>query len=250
MLFHRNSTTALGALLISAFCGGCILDGSTHRELLSFDPTVEGLDVRTGSGNIVVERAADRSQIEVDALVHGSATELQTRVAGDVLYLDYDCPSLSRSCAVDWHVYLPEAATSLASLVVDTGSGDVVLRALDAPVSANTGSGDVELESIHGANFSVTTGSGDVELRACGTDSLEAATSSGNVAADLDRPPQDVDIETGSGDIDLVLPSARYNLAVSTGSGDIDLGGIDPDNQAQRRVELSTGSGNILVKAR
>ncbi len=250
MLLLQNSTTALGALLISAVCGGCIMDGSTRRELLNFDPAVEGVDVRTGSGNIVVERAADRSQIEVDALVHGSATELQTRVVGDVLYLEHDCPSLARTCAVDWHVYLPESAASLASLVVDTGSGDVVLRALDTSVSANSGSGNVELESIHGTSFSLMTGSGDVDLRGCQTDNLDAATSSGNVVADLERAPQDVEINTGSGDINLVVPTAQYDLDLSTGSGDIDLRGINSDSQAQRRIELSTGSGNIVVQAR
>jgi len=245
---HRRDTTIclLAGLLIFGFSSGCG-EGSTREESRSFEPSIAALDVRTGSGDIVVEQVADQTQIEIHARVHGSSTELSAQVVGDVLYLDQICPILSGSCAVDWHVRVPEAAASLDRVTLDTGSGNVLVRSLDTLLEVYTGSGDIELEAVHGSSFSFDTGSGDIDLAGSGADSLEGQTGSGNLSLDLDRRPQHVAFETSSGDIKLDLPSARYALDLDTESGDIDVRGIDSDNQAERRVELRTGSGNVSV---
>jgi len=248
---HLRDTTLrlLSGLLVFGFSGGCLLEEPPRQETRSFEPAISGLVVKTGSGDILVEQATDLSQIEVEAVIHGSATELRTEIVGDVLRLDHLCPARSRSCAVDWHVRLPQVAASLDSLTLDTGSGDVALRELNGAVEIRTGSGDIELEAVHGTHFSFDTGSGDIDATACGADSLGGQTGSGSLSLDLDRRPEVVELDTGSGDITLGLPGGRYALDIETGSGDIDVRGLDSDGQAERRVDLSTGSGDVLVHA-
>lgn len=248
MLSPRHTTLrALSCLLVLGLASACD-DSSQREEELSFDPSISRLDVSTGSGDIVVESAAELTKIEVLAEITGPETELRTKIDDGVLYLDHHCPHAWDSCSVTWHVRVPESSTDLHALTLDTGSGDVEVRELEVGVEAHTGSGNIELDAVDGAHFSLDTGSGNVELNACGADNLEGHSGSGDLTLNLARTPRRVELETGSGDIALRLPFAPYALELDTGSGDIDIEGIDSDDQAERRLELSTGSGNLLIR--
>ena len=143
-------------------------------------------------------------------------------------------------------------------IALDTGSGDVTGRALRGEVAVETGSGDVRLDRVDG-RLAVSTGSGDVEAgEVAGPSAVE--TGSGDVALRL-RTAARTSVGTGSGDVTLRLPRAGFDVALSGGPVRIDRA-LDFDGRTDRRsasgrvngggprIEVSTGSGDIRLRAR
>jgi DUF4097 and DUF4098 domain-containing protein YvlB len=106
---------------------------------------------------------------------------------------------------------------------IDTGSGDIELTAVTAPViSLDTGSGSVGAELRESVReLSVQTGSGDVSVRA-----------PASLAAE-------VDLETASGGIETDFP-----LQVTRHSRDHVVGQI---GDGGGRVAIETGSGDVRL---
>jgi len=110
---------------------------------------------------------------------------------------------------------------NIASLAVDTGSGDVKGRDIKGAVTAKTGSGDIQLERIGSLNLT-SVGSGDFRAT-----QVNGAVEVGGV---------------GSGDLDLVEVAGNVHVG-SVGSGDVDVRG------AKGSVVVdSIGSGDLTVR--
>jgi len=128
-------------------------------------------------------------------------------------------------------------------LDVDTGSGDIAVTGTEGNLDLDTGSGEVTVRQARGRSLRIDTGSGSVhgsELRFEGAD---VDTGSGEVILD-DFTGGSVVVDTGSGDVELRLTLSPDRLEVSTGSGSVLV--RVPDNLSAT-IELESGSGEFEV---
>jgi DUF4097 and DUF4098 domain-containing protein YvlB len=145
-----------------------------------------------------------------------------------------------------------------APLKASTGSGDLYANQLTGDVSLGTGSGDIHAW-MNGAHFvKAETGSGRIQLEGV-TGGLNAQTGSGDITIS-GQPGDNWKLETGSGSVTLNTGHSGYNLEASTGSGDIHSdppmvthGPLKPDhvigqiNGGGPTVRVNTGSGDIRI---
>ncbi len=118
----------------------------------------------------------------------------------------------------------------IASLVVDTGSGDVKGRDIKGAVTAKAGSGDIQLERI-GALTLTSIGSGD----------FRATQVNGGAEVGV----------VGSGDLDLVEVAGNVHVG-SVGSGDVDVrntkGSVTVDSIGSGDLTVRDVAGDLTVK--
>lgn len=131
--------------------------------------------------------------------------------------------------------------------LIRTGSGEVELRDFAGKVSAACGSGDINGGNLEGkldfatgsgditivrskGDMRVGTGSGDAILREV-EGSFRVETGSGDATLHLSGPlTEDVEIELGSGDADVRIPASLHlTIDCSTSSGDIRVADLDLD---------------------
>ena len=254
---NRSSIPSITLALASLLVLGPACDDSVRTETLEFAAAdaITQLDVRTGSGDVVVIAEAGRDHVDVEAEIHGDATRLRWDLDDGALTLDHRCPTTNiGSCAVDWTVWVPltdaEGEPAQLDLVADTGSGNVRVEDLHGDVEAGTGSGDVVLHGVHASRFALDTGSGDVQVIGSAAESIGASTGSGDVRIDLHVVPRGVTLDTGSGDVHVTVPHDRYRLELHTSSGDVDIDGVIVDSSAGNVIVADTGSGDIRVDGR
>lgn len=175
--------------------------------------------------------------------------------------------------SIDYVVTAPRGT----SVDAGTGSGDINISNLGAPLRAGTGSGTIEANDLTG-DVVLNTGSGDIRAMMNHTQNVRAGTGSGNIhltgvtgglfartgSGDVEvagAPGSEWKITTGSGSITLNTGSSRYALDASTGSGDVHsdppltvhgsvnrhhvIGDINGSGGPTVRVE--TGSGDVRI---
>lgn len=145
-----------------------------------------------------------------------------------------------------------------APLKAGTGSGDIFANDLSGDVALHTGSGSITAQ-MNGAHYVVaTTGSGSIHLQRV-SGGLNAGTGSGDIGID-GQPSAAWTLKTGSGSVILNTGSSRFTLDASTGSGGIH---SDPPitihgslshhhvtgdvNGGGPSVHVHTGSGDIRI---
>lgn len=118
----------------------------------------------------------------------------------------------------------------IASLVVDTGSGDVKGRDIKGAVTAKAGSGDIQLERIGALNLT-SIGSGD----------FRATQVNGGAEVGV----------VGSGDLDLIDVAGNVHVG-SVGSGDVDVrntkGSVTVDSIGSGDLTVRDVAGDLTVK--
>jgi len=149
---------------------------------------------------------------------------------------------------IDGDLTLDVAAASVRAertrgpLVVDTGSGDVVMSDNEgSDILVDTGSGSVEIDGLRGGRVKVDTGSGEVTASRVAVEDLLVDTGSGGVELNDVTAPT-ISVDTGSGGVHVGLSRGPRSLIVDTGSGGVTILG-PPDLGAE--VEVETGSGSI-----
>jgi hypothetical protein len=216
----------LGAGLLLTGCGLQNVASPTKEATQDYDVAgkVAALSVRTGSGAVVVNES-DRQGFHVTETLHWKGGKPTTRhpVSGDTLRLDYRCPHGDWGCGVDYEIEVPRGT----QVKVDSGSGDITLRALSGELRASTGSGTIDANGLGGKRAVAETGSGDVELRFTGV-------------------PDDVKVDTGSGTGIVRVPQGTYHVTTDTGSGDRKVE-VTSDYSSPRRIVVKTGSGDAKV---
>jgi hypothetical protein len=218
----------------------------------AFDRTLKvagavDLDVRSGSGSIRIDPGAGGS-VRVAARIKagnpwlaGSDVEKRIRQIeqnppieqqGTVIRIGrFADESLSRNISISYEVTVP-ADTKVAA---NTGSGSIVVGAINGPAEVKSGSGSVTVGRV-GANVVASTGSGSIKVD--GAASLEASTGSGSIhAAAVGGPAK---ASSGSGSITITL-AGKGDVTVSAASGAITLTGVD----GAARVNSSSGSITI-----
>jgi hypothetical protein len=217
---------AVGAGLLLTGCGLQNIAGPPKEATHAYDVAgkVAVLHVDSGAGAVVVTESG-RAGIHVTETLHWRRDKPVTRhpVTGDTLTLDYDCPNGAWGCDVDYRVEVPRGV----KVRVDTGSGDITLRALSGELDAKTGSGTIDANGLGGRRVVAQTGSGDVELR-------------------FGSVPDEVTVDTGSGNGVVRVPQGTYHVTTDTGSGDQKVE-VTSDDSSPRRIIVKTGSGEAKV---
>jgi hypothetical protein len=145
-----------------------------------------------------------------------------------------------------------------APLKASTGSGSIYANDLTGDVSLGTGSGDIHAWTNAAHYVKAETGSGSIQLESV-TGGLYAETGSGDIT--ISGHPGDAwKLETGSGSVTLNTGHSAYNLDASTGSGDVHSdpaltthGTMDHHhvtgeiNGGGPLVRVETGSGDVRI---
>ena len=230
---------------------------------------------------IVVTSDDDAVKVWVDFVIRvpqGVSAEIEN-IAGNVT-----ANSLGGDLLVDTHAGHVIVDGGTGDVEVDTGSGDVRVSNRDGDVSADTGSGDITVSGVEGRSIEVDTGSGEVRLERV-SGSLTADTGSGDIeAVDLQAGAvlsadtgsgdvrlsgdmsqvEEIEIDTGSGDVDLnmsAVPGMRITIDTGNGSINVDLPNLrtltsrrtffrGEVGDGSARVDISTGNGNVRIRAR
>jgi len=250
-------------LFLSAACAAASCEHRADRSFEVDRSGVQSLAVRLGSTDLELRGVPGLQRIEVRATACASSADALERLQvsqrrdGDRVEVTAErsgTTSITLFGSTYAYIDLEIRVPGDLRVEVDTGSGDVDARNLDA-FSYKAGSGDLELRDVSG-NVVVEVGSGDVEAENVGTFVL-TATGSGDI--EVDRVKGAVQVgRVGSGDVtftkvggsvdiervgsgDVVLRDVEGNVRIgSIGSGDVTVNGVRGDLTVQ-----SKGSGDI-----
>jgi hypothetical protein len=155
------------------------------------------------------------------------------------------CHFVTGVCSFDLHAVVPDGRRALVS----TGSGNVTLSGLSAPVSAGTGSGDISGVALSGPNVTLQTGSGNISITGLAGAHVIVSSGSGDIALTFTKVPAHVHVDNGSGNVTLVLPpgSTQYRVHATTDSGDRPLVTVPTSSASRHVITVSDGSGNISI---
>ena len=243
------------------------------------------LKISTGSGYIHITPGPDGS-VHIIGHVHssngwfsGSPEEAVHRVTSNPP-IEQNGNSIEvgqhthyQNTSIDYVVTAPRGT----SIDAGTGSGDINISNLDAPLRASTGSGTIEANDLTG-DVVLNTGSGDIRAMMNHDQHVRAETGSGNIhltgatgglyaetgSGDIEvagAPGSEWKITTGSGSVTLNTGSSRYALDASTGSGDVQSGPPltvhgsvnrhhvigDINGSGGPTVRVETGSGDVRI---
>ncbi|MBB5853822.1 DUF4097 domain-containing protein [Amycolatopsis umgeniensis] len=203
------------------------------------------LKVRTGSGPVKVHQ-----EFEYRWNKPGDAY----RVEGDTLVL----AGCGNNCEVDYDVTIPSgipvsgrldsgsvdiAGASTVDITVD--SGRVEVRDVPGTVKVQSDSGRVELANI-GQDVDIRASSGAIKGERLGGN-VKAQANSGRIDLELVKSA-DVTAQADSGSIQVEVPAGEYNVTGSTDSGRRDID-VNQSGSAQHKLDLTTDSGSVTVKA-
>ncbi|WP_205698230.1 DUF4097 family beta strand repeat-containing protein [Conexibacter sp. SYSU D00693] len=225
---------ALAALGLSLLCGvafaaSALLRSEAEARTVVREP-IRKLVVRAEGGDVTL-----RAGVSPFLIVEQQVTWLlsrpevrQTRRGGE-LEVDATCPAteVALRCSLELDVLVP---STVQEVVFEGDAADVELRGLHGVVRASTGSGDLHTDRLDTVVFEVRTESGDLHL-------------------DLVGAPTRVVADTDSGDVDVVLPFGTYRVDVDSGDSDR-VTGLLRDDLAPQRIDATSGSGRVTVRAR
>ncbi|RVX38163.1 putative adhesin [Nonomuraea polychroma] len=223
-----------GGLLASAVlltgCGLGDIAGPTNQDTTSYEVTdkVTKLQLESGAGDTVVTET-DGAAVRVVEKLRWRGDDKpkpEHKVEGGVLLVTYDCPSNWGSCSVDYEIEVPKGL----AVDLDSGSGNITLRALTGDIDVHVGSGDVDATDLAGKKVVAEAGSGNVELK-------------------YTTAPASAQLKAGSGDIVLNVPDGAYDVRTDTGSGDETVS-VKNDGSSPNKISLTAGSGNVSVLPR
>ena len=238
-------------VLVTAACdlyAGAPVEGRFERTLSVTGP-VE-LDVRTGSGGIriesgpvntvhVVARIRASDWFDDDAARRVKDIEEHPPIAqeGQAIRIGpTGADDRYQHVSIGYEITVPESTVVRSS----SGSGGQTIRHVRGSISATTGSGGIRIDDTQ-ADVRVTAGSGGIRLTGVRGPVVARAGSGGIIVSLADSAGFELDATAGSGGI----ATSAHLTSTATNSrhrvhGIVRGGGP--------RLELSTGSGGILVE--
>jgi len=215
---HRTEGTAL---MLSSDCGrncsisytiaaprGVKVTGHSDSGNLELSG-VSTVDLRLGSGEIIVKDATGSVRLEADS--------------GNI-----------------------DLTTVDGTLWARTGSGEIRARDVQSDtVTLTADSGNIDLTAVDGT-LSARTGSGEIQARDIRSNSVNLIADSGNIGLTM-ATPADVQIQTGSGEINLNVPTGDYQVDAQAGSGEVNID-VPSVATAANLLHLRADSGNISVR--
>jgi DUF4097 and DUF4098 domain-containing protein YvlB len=284
MHFRRTIVTPTIALTVLVLTPAALFaaEGTFDKTL-----TVNGaatLAISTGSGYIHITPGPAGS-IHIVGHVHSSKGLLSGSPEENVRHITDNPPIVQdgNNVEVGMHTHYSNVsidyvvtAPSGTNVNANSGSGDLNITGLSAPLKASTGSGNVFANQLTG-DVALSTGSGDIHAWMSGAHYTKAETGSGTIrlegvtgglyaqtgSGDITisgKPGDNWKLETGSGSVTLNTGQSGFNLDASTGSGDVH---SDPPltthgtlnhhhvtgeiNGGGPTVRVDTGSGDIRI---
>lgn len=232
----HDLASSLGDITVAG-TEGASLDATTRGGNVAIrDVRSQTLAVQTGSGTVSLQRAAIEGFVVLGsdggdmALTDITADSLATASgSGDVSAASV---RTTRELSLDSNGgALSVTGSSARGLILDSGAAHALVR-------------DSRARSV----VATTTG-GAVDLRRVAADAYTVATGPGNVILTTTSAPSSVIVETNGGDVVTAVPRGSYALVWDT-NGDVRLDGVTPDRASPRRLDISSGSGDIIVLGR
>ena len=266
-----NAATSILIAVSAATLAAQPVEGQFERTL-AVGGDVLTLDVRTGSGRVVVT-AGEPGVARVVGHIRGHAdrwTPDRPRVVADrvrtieanppivldggVLRVGHLDRMRHRQVGISYEMVVPANTRVRAR----TGTGDVRVVGITGAVDARTGSGSMEITAV-GGDVDVQTGAGPIGITGLDT-ALRARTGTGRIRVE-GAPGGAWELSTGSGGIRIDLPDdAAFEIDARTHSGDVRTDHPVVVNDDGRRgqlqgtvrgggpkVTLRTGSGGIAI---
>lgn len=227
------TTRVVGATVAAAVVvlgtAGVVAAFFTQRQTLvtDLDGAVTSVRVATDVGDVNIVPAAD-GRIRVERRLTWSFT----KPGGDVVVRDGTvdvsgtCPGATLGeCGVDVVLRVPPGTR----VQVDSTSGDLAAREVEAPLDLQTTSGDVTGEALRSKDVRVQSTAGDVRLS-------------------FDAPPDSVQAQATTGDVTVQLPvdavSYRVEKRTSLGEARVD---VPEDPRSTHVVSVQTSFGDVVV---
>lgn len=217
----------------------------------TFDKTLNvsgttNLNVGTGSGYIHITPGPDGS-VHIIGHVHSSMGWFTGSPEDRVRRVTDNPPIVQNGNDIEigQHMHLENIAidyviTAPRGTVIEagSGSGDLNISNIGAPLKASTGSGSIDVNDLTG-DVALNTGSGDIRAMMNNAQYVKAGTGSGSIH--LQGVTGGLFAETGSGDIE-VNGQPGSNWKLETGSGSVTL---NTGSGAHFSLDASTGSGDV-----
>jgi DUF4097 and DUF4098 domain-containing protein YvlB len=206
---------------------------------------VKRVDLRVSAGDVNVTGVdGSATVVGVTEKRYDERCRLTMEQKGDLLIIELASRNLFRAnCEADFEIRVPRAM----DLKFKTGSGNVRVAGTSGPVTIETGSGEVDVRAKLLA-FDARVGSGSV--RAEGLEApASVRTGSGSVHLVYDKVPAEGELAilSGSGDAEVLFPKhARIRTTFTAGSGSLKNRLGDTPN-ARFTVSMKTGSGDLTV---
>ena len=201
-----------------------------QRQLSTGADGIRLLDIDAGSGSLAIRGAEGVSDIVVNATVRVTtanekkATAFIAKRMRLTLRSDGDRAFLKSQFKENWWFWGPRGSIDLdiqvppgLGLIVDDGSGSIVIEGVLGGANIDDGSGSIRLRNLGGV--AIDDGSGGI---------------------DIDGVTGDVTIDDGSGG--LKIRSVSGSVKISDGSGGIDVDGVTGDV-----VIEDSGSGSLTI---
>jgi len=233
--------TFCAAIQVAAWSVGKV-EGNTHRVLTG---SIQQLTVESANGDVTILPSVD-GRISVDGRAEGTlhAPAPKIEVNGSEVWVSANCPVWGfGECRSEVIVHVPAET----SVVVDSGSGDIVASDLTGGGELRTSSGDVVVDGSSGG-LALESASGDVLARGLRSSMVKAKTASGDVDLRFSAAPKAAEAITASGDARILVPpgTEAYNVDVDTDSGETDTG-VRQDSDSTRFLRAETNSGDATV---
>ncbi|MEU4739092.1 DUF4097 family beta strand repeat-containing protein [Actinosynnema sp. NPDC023658] len=248
---------AVAAALALTSCVRLVENGFDDKH--SVTDQVTEVRLQNGSGNVIVRSRSDATETEVRRRVQYPKDSdkpggVSHRMEGSTLVLD----GCGNRCTVNYEVTVPSKDVritgenssgdvrleGLASVDIEVGSGDAVVRDVSGAVRVDNSSGDLEVVGV-GGDFTGRVGSGGTRLS-----DMRGAVTIDSDSGDVDvkiAAVNSVHADAGSGSLTVAVPEGAYKVDVDAGSGDKDIK-VKSDPSATAELVLRSGSGDVTVR--
>ncbi|MFD7338730.1 DUF4097 family beta strand repeat-containing protein [Streptomyces violascens] len=209
---------------------------------------VSAVEVDAGAAEITVTTGA-AGQVTMDGKLTWAMKrpKIERTWDGDTLKVHARCDGFVDEFLQNCQVKLDLAVPAGVRLKVRSGSGPVKVRDLTGPVDLQGGSGTMKLYGLKGT-VRAKVGSGAIQATQLSSPEADLRSGSGSVDAQFAAAPQRVKASTGSGSVSVTVPEgAHYQVMGGKGSGSRNIQPELADNNSDRVLDVSSGSGSVTV---
>jgi len=206
---------------------------------------LQAVKVSNISGDVTIfTTSGNKASVTVRKLYFSENCSLAMEKSGDVLsIMTLETSGNGGSCRVHYDIRVHRDV----SLDIKNGSGDVEVIGTRGDIRFNLGSGNIRINAVV-SNLEGVSGSGNIDASGLTGDAI-LKVGSGNIKLSYSSSPKrgELTVLTGSGDTNIYMPAAtRIVSDMTTGSGLIS-SEIESSSDAQFRVMLKSGSGNLSI---
>lgn len=260
---NQNGLPAGIGLLALCLLGGCLIhvDSSSNRvshqrqvDLKRAANSAQTLKVYTPDGNITVHGEAV-TEVTLSATIKAWASDRESaRVAAEEIAITLELQEAvlearvtfpthwrNRSARIDMTLVVPQGL----ALDLDTGDGNIKVRAMHSAVDARTGDGNITAKTIEG-DLVLNTGDGTLDMANIQGPRIHAHTSDGRITL-RDARTADLNLHSNDGRIQADGITSE-KMHVHTSDGAIGLH-CSPDAPSVLQATLDTHDGSIEFSA-